>query len=116
MRDVGPFSSVGKPVRDVQSFSSFEKPLSKGKGNRELENVHLSQMEKEIIVSEQRKTSSLADGMNKKKKDRKKIAPSNPVVCKTTKTGARFGFTGPVSHNDSIWDWILLMTCRAFKP
>ena len=54
MRDVGPFSSVGQPVRNVQSFSSFEKWLSKGKRNRELESVHLSQMEKEVIVSEQR--------------------------------------------------------------
>ena len=38
-------------MRDVDSCSSFEKPLSKG--NRELECVQLSQMEKERILSEQ---------------------------------------------------------------
>ena len=43
----------GEPVRDAESFSSFEKPLLKGKRNREMENVQLSQMGKERILSEQ---------------------------------------------------------------
>ena len=35
-------------------MSSFEKPVSKGKRNREMESVQLSQMEKERILSEQK--------------------------------------------------------------
>ena len=31
MRDTDLFSSIGRPVRDVESFSSFERPLLKGK-------------------------------------------------------------------------------------
>ena len=45
------------PVRDVESFSSFEKPLSKGERNRELESVQLSRMDKERTLSEQKKPS-----------------------------------------------------------
>ena len=41
-------------MRDAAPFSSFEKPLSKGKRNRELDSVHLSQMEKDRILSEQK--------------------------------------------------------------
>ena len=47
-------SSVGRPMRDAEPFSSFEKPLSKGKRNRELDSVQLSQMEKDRILSEQK--------------------------------------------------------------
>ena len=41
-------------MRDAAPFSSFEKPLSKGKRNRELDSVHLSQMEMDRILSEQK--------------------------------------------------------------
>ena len=41
-------------MRDVDPFSSFGKPLSKGGRNRELERVQDSQMEKERILSEQK--------------------------------------------------------------
>ena len=44
----------GRPVRDVESFSSFERPPPKGERNRELESVQLSQTEREIILSEQK--------------------------------------------------------------
>ena len=43
-----------KSRRDVEAFSSFGKPLSKGRRNRELESVQDSQMERERILSEQR--------------------------------------------------------------
>ena len=42
---------IGKRVRGVESFSNVERSLSKGKRNRELESVQLSQIEKgEISV------------------------------------------------------------------
>ena len=55
MRDVDPFSSLGKPVRDFEHFSSFERPMLKGKRNRELEGVQPSKMEKERILSAQKR-------------------------------------------------------------
>ena len=39
-------------MRDAEPFSSFEKPLSEGERNRELDSVQLSQMEKDRILSE----------------------------------------------------------------
>ena len=45
MRDVGPFSSIGKLVRCLESFSNVERSLSKGDRNRELESAQVSQME-----------------------------------------------------------------------
>ena len=45
-------SSVGRPTRDVEPFSSVEKPWSKGKRNRELESVRGSQVERERILSD----------------------------------------------------------------
>ena len=45
-RDVDSFSSVETSRRDVEPFSSFGKPLSKGKRNRDLESVQDSQMER----------------------------------------------------------------------
>ena len=39
---------------DVEPFSSFGKPLSKGERNRHLECVHDSEIERERILSEQR--------------------------------------------------------------
>ena len=45
------FSSVGKAVRGVESFSNVERSLSKGKRNRVLESVQLSQVEKDKILS-----------------------------------------------------------------
>ena len=47
-------STMEKSMRDVDPFSSFGKPLSKGGRNRELESVQDSQMERERILSEQR--------------------------------------------------------------
>ena len=47
-------SSVGKCMRDVEQFSSFRIPLSKGQRNRDLECVQDSQMGRESILSEQR--------------------------------------------------------------
>ena len=46
--------STEKLARGVESFSSFEKPLLKGRRDRELESVQLSQIEKERILSEQK--------------------------------------------------------------
>ena len=40
--------------RDVEPFSSFGKPLSEGKRNRDLESAQDSQMERERTLSEQR--------------------------------------------------------------
>ena len=47
-------SSVEKSSRDVEPSSSFGKPLSKGKRNRDPESVQDSQMERARILSEQR--------------------------------------------------------------
>ena len=49
-------SSMEKSRRDVEQFSSFGKPLSKGKGHRDLGSA---QMERERILSEHRKCSRL---------------------------------------------------------
>ena len=46
-------SSVVRPVRNVEPFSSFEKPLSKGERNQELKSVKVSKMEKERILPDQ---------------------------------------------------------------
>ena len=46
MRDTYLSSSIGKPVRGVESVSNVERSSSKGKRNRELEKVQLSLMEK----------------------------------------------------------------------
>ena len=43
-----------KSRRDVEQFSSFGKPLSKGSRNRFVESVQDSQMERERILSEPR--------------------------------------------------------------
>ena len=51
-RDVDPFSSVEKSSCDVDPFSSLGKPWSKGKRNRELESVRDSQVERERILSD----------------------------------------------------------------
>ena len=50
-------------MRGVESLQIVERSLSKGTRKRELESVHLSQMEKEKICSEQR---SLYDCLEKK--------------------------------------------------
>ena len=47
-------SSMDKSRRDVEQLSSFGKPLSKSKRNRDLEIVQDSQMERGRILSEQR--------------------------------------------------------------
>ena len=57
LRDVDPFSSIGKLVRDVEPFSRWDRPLVKGKRNRELESVQVCLMEKERILSEQKNPS-----------------------------------------------------------
>ena len=49
-------SSVERSRRDVEPFSSFGKPLSKGKRNSDLESVQDSQMERQRFLSEQRDT------------------------------------------------------------
>ena len=54
MRDTDPFSNIGKPVQDVESFSSFQRSLLKGKRNRELESVQDSQIEKVRMLSRQK--------------------------------------------------------------
>ena len=54
MRDTDPFSSIGKPMQDVESFSSFKGSLLKGKRNRDLESVQDSQIEKVRILSKQK--------------------------------------------------------------
>ena len=63
MRDVDLFSSVEKSSWAVEPFSSFEKPLSKGKRIRELKSLQDSQMEKEKerILSEQKNIHELLD-------------------------------------------------------
>ena len=47
-------SSVEKSMRDVEPFSSYGKPLLKGRRNRELESVQDAQMERERILSKRR--------------------------------------------------------------
>ena len=47
MRDTYLFSSTWRPVPDFESFSCFEKSLSKGQRSRVLESVQLSEVEKE---------------------------------------------------------------------
>ena len=54
-RDTVLFSNIGRPVRDVDSCSSLEEPLSKGKRSRELESVQLSQIESGRILSARKK-------------------------------------------------------------
>ena len=53
-QDVDPLSSVEKARLGVEPFSSFEKLLSKGQRNRELESEQDSQLVRERILSEQR--------------------------------------------------------------
>ena len=55
--------SKGKYLRGVESFSSVERSLSKGKRDREFESLQLSQMDKEKILSAQR---SLHEYLEKK--------------------------------------------------
>ena len=47
-------SGMEKLVRAVESFSNVERPMLKGKRNRELQSVQRDQMEKEKILSEQK--------------------------------------------------------------
>ena len=54
MVHIDPYSSVERSMRDVGTFSTFGKPLSKGKRNRELESVQDSQMARERSLSEGR--------------------------------------------------------------
>ena len=53
-REVSAHHSVFLFLRQVEPFSSFGKPLSKGKRNRDLESVQDSQLIRERILSEQR--------------------------------------------------------------
>ena len=55
IRDTVLFSNIGRSVRDVDSCSSLEEPLSKGKRSRELESVQLSQVESGRILSARKK-------------------------------------------------------------
>ena len=50
-----------KSRRDVEQLSSFGKPLSKGKRNRDLESVQGSQIERERILSEQKNIHDLLE-------------------------------------------------------
>ena len=59
-RDVDPFSSLGKCVRDTDLFGSFGEQLSKGKRNRALERVQLSQIEKGKIYVRTKRYSRIS--------------------------------------------------------
>ena len=68
MSDTDLFSSIGRPVRDVEYYSSFERPLLKAQRNRGLERVQLSQMEKEKkSVGTEMRLSDVQDELDRRK-------------------------------------------------